>query len=281
MSNFIYVNGQYYRKENARVFVNDRGYQFGDSVYEVVLFRNNIFYDFKDHIDRLRRSLSSLDFNLNKTDKVLFLICKYLIKLNKISFGSVYIQVSRGVFDRDHSYKNMKLSPVLVIITKNNKTDFLKNANGIKTITMNDTRWKHPDIKTTQLLPNVLAKTQANRNNADEAIFLDDKGFVTEGSSSNVWILDNEDNLFTRNLDGSILPGITRKTIFECAKLNQIKIIEKKFTLNELYNAKEVFISSASSFVTPVNRVDDKKIGNGEVGFFSKTLRKTYFEIFE
>ena len=146
---------------------------------------------------------------------------------------------------------------------------------------MNDTRWKHPDIKTTQLLPNVLAKTQANRNNADEAIFLDDKGFVTEGSSSNVWILDNEDNLFTRNLDGSILPGITRKTIFECAKLNQIKIIEKKFTLNELYNAKEVFISSASSFVTPVNRVDDKKIGNGEVGFFSKTLRKTYFEIFE
>ncbi len=281
MSNFIYVDGQYYRKDNARVFVNDRGYQFGDSVYEVVLFRNNIFYDFEDHIHRLRRSLKSLDFNLNKSDKVLFLICKYLIKLNKISFGSVYIQVSRGVFDRDHSFNKMKLSPVLVIITKNNKTDFLRNATGINAITLNDTRWKYPDIKTTQLLPNVLAKTEANRKNAEEAIFLDDKGFVTEGSSSNVWILDNNDNLFTRNLDGSILPGITRKTIFECAKLNQIKIIEKKFTQKELYNAKEVFISSASSFVTPVNRVDNKKIGNGEVGFFSKILRKTYFEIFE
>ena len=281
MSNFIYVDGYYYKKENAKVFVNDRGYQFGDSVYEVVLFRDKIFYDFQDHINRLRRSLKSLDFSLNKTDKVIFLICKYLIKLNKVSFGSIYIQVSRGVFDRDHSYKKMKLNPVLVIVTKNNRRDFLLNVNGINTITMLDERWKHPDIKTTQLLPNVMAKTKANTKNADEAIFFDENGFVTEGSSSNIWILDNEDNLFTRNLDGSILPGITRKTIFECAKLNQIKIIEKKFTLNELYNAKEVFISSASSFVTPVNRVDDKKIGNGEVGFFSKTLRKTYFEIFE
>ena len=201
--------------------------------------------------------------------------------MNRIKFGSIYIQVSRGVFDRDHNFNDMNLNPVLVIVTKNNKNDYLPIIEGINVITVNDNRWGSPDIKTTQLLPNVLAKTKAKRSNADEAIFIDHEGFVTEGSSSNVWILNNENQLLTRNLDGSILPGITRKTIFECAKLNQIKIIEKKFKLNELINAKEIFISSASSFVTPVNKVDKKYISNGKVGEFSKQLRKTYFEMFE
>ena len=138
----------------------------------------------------------------------MLIIIKHLIRINKIKIASIYIQVSRGVYERDHSYINMKMKPVLVVTTKKIKNNFEVNIKGVKVITLKETRWSYPNIKTVQLLPNVLAKTEANKNDAYEAIFVDKEGYITEGSSSNIWILNNDNKLYTRNLDGSILPEL-------------------------------------------------------------------------
>ncbi len=281
MPNYAYVDGKYCNKINAKTFIDDRGYQFGDSVYEVIIYREGIFLDLEGHIKRLRNSLKSLDFIFKMSNQSLLIIIKHLLRINKINFGSIYIQISRGICERDHSYHNMKLKPVLVITTKKIKNDFEEIIDGINVVLIKDTRWSHPDIKTVQLLPNVLAKTYAKKNSADEAIFFDENDFVTEGSSSNVWILTQDNILITRSLDGSILPGITRNTIFECAKHNKISIKEKKFKIKDLINAKEVFITSASSFVTPVKKVDNLIINNGYEKQFSNLLRKTYLNLYK
>ena len=154
------------------------------------------------------------------------------------------------------------------------------NIKGVKVITLNETRWANPNIKTIQLLPNIMAKTEANKKNAYEAIFVDKEGYVTEGSSSNVWILNKKNKLFTRNLDGSILPGITRNTVLNCANNNKYSISEKKFKVEDMLLAKEIFITSASSFVTPVIKVNETLINNGVVGTFSYQLRKSYLDLY-
>ncbi len=276
MSLLLYIDGKFCFENEAYVSVNDRGYQFGDSVYEVIVYQNGNFLDIHGHLRRLRSSLDRIDFNLNISDEAIKVIMHRLMKKNLISFGSVYIQVSRGSFKRDHSYVNMPLKPILIIIPKKNKEKFNIISAGIKVCTTRDTRWSYPDIKTTQLLPNVIAKSNAVKNGYDEAIFLDNNNFVTEGSSSNFWILDKDRNLVTRYLDGKILAGITRDTILGCASHHNIKVIEKKISLNDIKNCKEAFITSASSFVTPVIQLDDIKINNGKVGNISLLLRKSY-----
>ena len=173
----------------------------------------------------------------------------------------------------------MPLKPILVILTKKNKEGFKTIIPGIKVYTTSDTRWNNPDIKTTQLLPNVLAKTKGIKNGFGEALFLDKKSYITEGSSSNFWILNKSNILVTRSLDGKILAGITRDSILNCAKNKNIKVEEKKISLDDIKNSKEAFITSASSFVTPVIQVDNIKINSGKVGEFSNLLRKTYLEL--
>ena len=280
MSSYSYVDGRYCLKNTAKTYINDRGYQFGDAVYEVILYREGTFFDLNGHLARLRNSLKSLDINLKISNKSLLIITKHLIRINKIKIGSIYIQVSRGVYERDHSYINMKMNPVLVITTKKLKNNFDVNIKGVNVITLNETRWANPNIKTIQLLPNIMAKTEANKKNAYEAIFVDKKGYVTEGSSSNVWILNEKNKLFTRNLDGSILPGITRNTVLNCANNNKYSISEKKFKVEDMLLAKEIFITSASSFVTPVIKVNETLINNGVVGTFSYQLRKSYLDLY-
>ena len=200
--------------------------------------------------------------------------------MNRVSFGSIYIQVSRGIAERNHSYKGMNIKPLLSITITKKQNNLTDEAIGVKAITLNDNRWSRPDIKTTQLLPNVLAKTKANNKGAFEGIFIDSKGYVTEGSSSNIWIINNENEIVTRALDGQILSGITRKSIAKFADLNDLIVKEKKFRKEELYESKEVFLSSASSFVTPIIEIDNIKINNGEVGKMSVELRKLYFKNF-
>ena len=204
---------------------------------------------------------------------------KRLVVENNIKHGSIYIQVSRGEYSRDHSYFNMPLKPILVILTKKIKEDFKTIIPGIKVYTTFDTRWNNPDIKTTQLLPNVLAKTKGIKNGFGEALFLDKKSYITEGASSNFWILNKNNTLITRSLDGKILAGITRDSILNCAKNKNIKVEEKKILLDNIKDCKEAFITSASSFVTPVIQVDNIKINSGKVGEFSNLLRKTYLEL--
>ena len=280
MPNITYIDGKYLNYEDSKIHINDRGYHFGDAVYEVIVFNKNIFYDFDGHIQRLFKSLTSLEIKFSLSSSSLKIIINNLIRLNKANIGSIYIQVSRGVAERNHSFHGLNIKPILtIIVTK--KSNIENNLNGVKAITLNDNRWSRPDIKTTQLLPNVLAKTLANKNNAYESIFIDDEGFVTEGSSSNIWVLNKENQLITRNLDGKILSGITRNSISLFAKKNNITVIEKKFTQIELYNAKEVFLTSASSFIMPIIQIDDQNIDQGLVGNISLELRKLYFNNFK
>ena len=281
MPNLSYVDGNYYNHADSKIHINDRGYHFGDAVYEVILFNEGVFYDFDAHINRLFNSLKSIEIEFSFTKKTIELIVKNLIRLNRVTFGSVYIQVSRGIAERNHTYDNLKIKPVLTIITSKKHNTTNADIKCVKAVTMRDNRWSRPDIKTTQLLPNVLAKTMANKQGAYESIFIDDQGYVTEGSSSNIWIINYKNEIITRNIDGKILSGITRKTVAEFAKLNDLKVIEKKFSKEDMIKAKEVFLTSASSFVTPINEIDEVKINNGEVGQLSVKLKKLYFKNFE
>ncbi len=274
-----YVNNKFCILNKAKISVNDRGYQFGDAVYEVILYKDGKFLDLEGHLKRLRNSMSRIDFKLNISDSAIKTIMKRLIIDNNLKYASIYIQVSRGEHTRDHSYFNMQLRPILVILAKRIKEDFKVIIPGIKVYTTFDTRWSNPDIKTTQLLPNVLAKTKGIKNGFGESLFLDNQSYVTEGSSSNFWILNKNNILNTRSLDGKILAGITRDSILNCAKNKNIKVEEKKISINDIKNCKEAFITSASSFVTPVIQVDKMIINDGKVGKFSNLLRKTYLEM--
>ena len=281
MPNLSYVDGNYYSYADSKVHINDRGYHFGDAVYEVILFNDGVFYDFDAHLNRLFNSLKSIEIEFSFTKKTIELIVKNLIRLNRVTFGSVYIQVSRGIAERNHTYNNLKVKPILTIITSKKHNTTKGIIKGVKAITIRDNRWSRPDIKTTQLLPNVLAKTIANKQGAYESIFIDDEGYVTEGSSSNIWIINNKNEIITRNIDGKILSGITRKTVAEFAKLNDLKVLEKKFSKEDMFKAKEVFLTSASSFVTPINEIDEIKVNNGNIGQLSVKLKKLYFKNFE
>jgi D-alanine transaminase len=281
MPNLSYIDGNYYNYYDSKIHINDRGYHFGDAVYEVILYNQGVFYDFDEHINRLFRSLHSIDIQFSITKKTIELIVKNLIRLNKISFGSVYIQVSRGIADRNHTFNNLNIKPILTIITSKKHNNINNDIIGVKAITVRDNRWARPDIKTTQLLPNVLAKTKANKQGAYESIFIDDEGYVTEGSSSNIWIINKDNEIITRSIDGKILSGITRKTIAKFSKLNDLTVIENKFSKDEMLNAKEVFLTSASSFVTPITEIDNVKINEGVVGEMSIKLKTLYFKNFE
>ena len=280
MANISYVNGLYCNIQEAKININDRGYHFGDAVYEVILYNNGIFYDYDGHIKRLFNSLKLINIKFHLSEQQLKIIIKNLFKLNRVNFGSVYIQVSRGVADRNHSYFGLNSKPVLTMIVSKKKNNISDDIKGVKAITMVDNRWSRPDIKTTQLLPNVLAKTYANKKNAYEGIFIDHEGYVTEGSSSNIWIINKNNEILTREIDGKILSGITRKTISQFVKNNNFKMLEKKFTRDEMLNSREVFLTSASSFVTPIIEIDNIKIGNGIIGKTSIELRNLYFKNF-
>ena len=281
MPNLSYIDGNYYNYNDSKIHINDRGYHFGDAVYEVILYNQGVFYDFDEHINRLFKSLHSIDIEFSISKKTIELIIKNLIRLNKISFGSVYIQVSRGIAVRNHTFDNLNIKPILTIITSKKHNNINNDIKGVKAITVRDNRWARPDIKTTQLLPNVLAKTMANKQGAYESIFIDNEGYITEGSSSNIWIINNDNEIITRSIDGKILSGITRKTIAKFSKLNDLTVIENKFSKDEMLKAKEVFLTSASSFVTPINEIDNVKINKGIVGDMSVKLKKLYFKNFE
>ena len=280
MANISYVNGIYCNIQDAKISINDRGYHFGDAVYEVILYKNGIFYDYDGHIKRLFNSLKLINIKFHLTAQQLKIIVKNLFRLNRVNFGSIYIQVSRGVADRNHSYFGLNSKPVLTMLVSKKKNNISDDIKGVKAITMVDNRWSRPDIKTTQLLPNVLAKTYANKKNAYEGIFIDHEGYVTEGSSSNIWIINKSNEILTREIDGKILSGITRKTISQFAKNNNFKMLEKKFTKDEMLNSREVFLTSASSFVTPIIEIDNIKISNGLIGKTSIELRNLYFKNF-
>jgi len=277
MSRIAYVNGRYMPHRHAAVHIEDRGYQFADGVYEVVLVLNGHLVDCDGHLNRLDNSLKELSIQAPVTRQVLEMILKRMVCLNRIVTGNIYIQITRGVARRDHKFPEQAV-PALVMTAKHMKIATGPQAAGAVAVTLADERWARRDIKTVQLLANCLAKQAAAEQGAQEAILIMPDGSVSEGSSSNVWILSENDELITRPASHDILNGITRRTIARIAADFQLKLIERPFDVKEMMAAKEVFITSASALVTSVTKIDDKDINEGRMGRVAAELRAAYIE---
>jgi D-alanine transaminase len=278
LNRISYVNGRFVRHAHASVHVEDRGFQFGDAVYEVWTVFDGRLLDEEGHFTRLDRSLSELSIRNPKSRQAYLAIIRELLRRNRIRDGLIYLQVSRGAAPRDHVFGNQEASPTVVLTAK--RVDFkakeAKAAIGVSVITLRDQRWSRCDIKTVNLLPNVLAKQAAFEAGAGEAWLLDAEDFITEGSSSNAWIVTSEGVLMTRPADNAILNGVTRRRVIACAKQLGLGFEERAFSLSEAVRAREAFITSASTFVTPVVQIDDEIIANGAPGSISLSLRDAY-----
>ena len=282
MKRIVYVNNKYIDEKNAKISIFDRGLLFSDSVYEVTAVIDNKLIDFPAHIDRLEKSLKELEIKNSFSYEFLLEVHKELINKNKFSNkeGLIYMQVSRGTIERDFLIKDNNITPNIFAFTQEkNLTNVDFKTNGLEIITRNDLRWQRKDIKTTQLLYATLIKTEANKLGADDAWLIDDDGFVNEGTSNNAYIIDNNNNIITRNLSNKLLPGITRKTLIEVAKKLKLSIEERPFTIKEALESNEAFISSASTLIAPVTKIDKNNIGNGQMGTITEILRETYIKI--
>ena len=275
MSRIAYVNGRYVPQAAAMVHVEDRGYQFSDGVYEVCEVRAGRLVDERRHIERLQRSLGELRIRPPMSPLALGVVMRETIARNRVRNGIVYLQVTRGVARRDHAFPTPATAPSLVVtarsigIAGNEKAA----AAGIAVISVPDNRWGRVDIKTVGLLPNVLAKQAAREQGAREAWFVDREGYVTEGSSTNAWIVTAAGKVVTRPADRAILRGITRTVLIEAIAAQGLVLEERPFTLAEAYAAREAFVTAASQIVMPVVRIDGRSVGGGVPGPIARALR--------
>lgn len=283
MTRIIYVNGRYVPYSEAAIHPEDRGNQFGDAVYEVCEVREGRLIDETRHMARLERSLGELRIPVPMSRAAWARVLRETIRRNRVRHGLVYLQVSRGIARRDFFFPAANTLPTVICLarpTPSGKGE-AQAAKGIAVITTPDIRWARCDIKTVMLLPASLAKQKAREAGANDAWFVDDEGFVTEGGSANAWILDGQGRLITRPLDNSILPGITRATLIDLLRREDIELIERPFTIAEAHAAREAFTTSATSIVMPVVSIDGKPIGNGAPGLLAQRLRSHYHEIAE
>jgi D-alanine transaminase len=278
MSRYAYVNGRYLPFRDAKVHVEDRGYQFGDGVYEVCEVRGGKLIDQRRHLARLKRSLNELSIPMPMALPALNIVMREVIARNRIGYGVVYVQVTRGVARRDHAFPAPEVRPSLVVTarTLNRSRNEALAGKGIAVISVPDNRWGRVDIKTIGLLPNVLARQAAIEQGARDAWFVDKDGNVTEGSSSNAWIVTSEGKLVTRPPGQAILRGITRSVLFEAIKALGLAIEERPFSLQEAYAAREAFVTSATQIVVPVIRIDGHEIGDGKPGPVAMKLRRAF-----
>jgi D-alanine transaminase len=280
MSRIAYVNGRYLPHRGASVHIEDRGYQFADGVYEVIAVHRGQLVDEEGHLVRLDRSLRELRIQWPVAPSVLPVLMREVIARNHVVNGIVYVQVTRGVSRREHAFP-VGARPALVITTRHQSLVHPKAKSGVEVITVPDIRWQRRDIKAVSLLPNVLAKQQAKEMGAYEAWQVDEDGFVTEGSSTNAWIVTKAGEIVTRDASNFILNGITRLAVIRLAKEAQMKIVERPFTVEEAQDAAEAFLTSTTSFVLPIVRIDGKDIGEGEPGRFTTRLRDYYTDWLE
>ena len=278
MPKIAYINSKYIKFNEAKIHIEDRGLQFADSVYEVVAIYKKHLVDFDFHIKRLKYSLKELLINFKVEKNKLKNIFNKLINLNKINSGIIYLQITRGVQAREHVYNN-KLKPNIIIYARHKKFNLPHNGfKGEKAVTCEDLRWKRRDIKTVNLLPNIIAANFASRHKAYEAILIQNNK-ITEGTSSNIWIVKNK-KLFTHPSNTDILKGITRETLRILIKHSKLKLFEKSFTKKQLFNADEVFLTSSGSCVTPITKIDSKLINKGKIGHITLNLAKLYSKSF-
>jgi D-alanine transaminase len=280
MGRVAYVNGRFVRHSEACVHIEDRGYQFADGVYEVWAIFGGLMVDSEGHFERLARSLGELRIPMPMSKGALGVILKEVIRRNRVQNGLVYLQVTRGVAPRDHPFPSGSISPAIVITAKsvNMAQSQARATAGVKVITLPETRWARCDIKTIGLLPNVLAKQAAREAGAVEAWFVDELGLVTEGASSNAWIVDARGVLRTRDTQANILRGVTRKSILGLAAKMGLAFEERAFTVEEAKQAREAFITGAGSIVLPVTQIDGVVLGDGAPGLVAKGLRDVYIK---
>ncbi len=278
MSRVAYVSGRWTPLAEASVSIEDRGFQFADGVYEYWTVLRGRLADGLGHLDRLDRSLSELRIAPPMSRRALVGVLRETVRRNRISDGSVYLQVTRGTARRDHPFPPTPLRPTLVVIARPLDLAVLETRAqaGVAVATHPDIRWGRCDIKTVGLLPNVLAKQAARERGAFESWLVDEAGLVTEGASTNAWIVDQQGRLRTRDTSANILRGITRHTLIEIARELQMTVLEEPFTPDDAREAKEAFFTAASAFLTPVVSIDGAPIGDGRPGPVSLRLRALY-----
>ncbi len=283
MFRFAYVNGRYVPYAAAQVHVEDRGYQFSDGVYEVCEVRDGRLVDERRHLDRLDRSLSELRIALPIARSALGVVLRETARRNRVRDGLIYLQVTRGVARRDHGFPPPGTRPSLVVTAR--ALDQAKQSalaeSGIAVLTLPDDRWSRVDIKSVSLLPNVLARQAARDAGAREAWLVDADGFVSEGASTNAWIVTRSGRVVTRPAEFGILRGITRTVVLEVAAKQRLAVEERPFTVAEAYEAREAFATAATQIVMPIVTIDGKPVGDGKPGPVARGLRTRFHETAE
>lgn len=279
MSRVAYVNGTYQAHGQAVVHIEDRGFQFADGVYEVWGVFDGRLADFDGHITRLHRSLNELKIAIPMTSAALKRVLDETIRRNRVRNGIVYLQVTRGTAPRDHAFPK-DIAPSVVVTAKTidpAKGEALA-AKGAAGVTQPDIRWGRCDIKTVGLLANVLAKQAARERGAYECLLYDEMGLITEGASTNAWIVDEDGKLRTRDTQANILRGVTRTKLLEIIAEEGLELDERPFSVDEAKRARELFVTAASTFVMPLVSLDGAKIGDGRPGPVATRLRAAYLE---
>lgn len=280
MGRIAYVNGRFVPHGEAAVHIEDRGYQLADAVYEVWALFDGKLGDAEGHFARLERSLGELRIPMPMSRRALTIVLREAVRRNRVRDGLIYLQVSRGVAPRDHAFPTVETHPAMVITCKtvDRAAAEVRAAKGAAVITTPENRWGRCDIKTVGLLPNVLAKQAARERGAVEAWFVDELGLVTEGASSNAWIVDADGVLRTRDTNANILRGVTRRTLFDVIADAGLKMEERPFSIEDAREAREAFITGAGNLVLPITSVDGQPVGSGAVGPVAMRLRSLYIE---
>jgi D-alanine transaminase len=278
MSRIAYVNGRYLPHHDAKVSIDDRGYQFADAVYEVCEVRAWRLIDERRHMARLERSLGEMRIARPMLPSALAIVLRETVRRNRVRDGIVYLQISRGVARRDFAFPPSNTKPSVVVTARSNDLARIEQlaTDGIAVVTVPDIRWQRVDIKSVALLPNVLAKQAARDRGAREAWLVDAQGRITEGASSNAWIVSRDGKLITHPLGRDILPGITRSVVLDMVKAQGLAFEERAFSVEEAYAAREAFVTSASQTVLPVVCIDGRPVGNGAPGLVAAALRRDY-----
>ena len=277
MSRIVFLNGEYLPAEQARISIFDRSVNFGDAIYEVAGVLDGKLVDFAHHMERYFNSLDKLDIASPLDQQQILRAFRKLVELNRLHEGLVYMQVTRGEAERDFVWPETIEPNVFMFTQPKSSVENEAAESGVTLASAPDLRWARRDIKSVNLLGQVLAKKAAHDAGADEALLVDGDGYVTECGSTSFFIVKG-DLILTRPLSNDILPGVTRRAVVALCTTNGLRLVENRFTLDEALRADEAFISAASSYVLPVVKIDDSEIGTGKPGELTKKLRQIYLE---
>lgn len=275
LGEWVYVNGEIVRSTDAAISPFDRGFLFAQAAYEVTAVYNGQLIDFEAHLERLSLTLQGIEVLAPDVD--LAKLHHELMHRNNLSEGLIYLQITGGDQGPRDFYGPENLSPGIFLFVSHKQLIGDVARDGITAITLEDTRWKRRDIKTTQLLSQSLAYRAARRHGADTAIMHED-GFVTEAASANLWIVTDEGVLVTRDLGRALLPGITRASVARLLRESGLNVEERAFSLEEMFVAREVFTSSTGVVIAPVLQVDDRIIGDGLPGRNTRQVQRIYYD---